>query len=140
MASEYEAKINNCADYIRSLRGNTGATSSTLMFALISTLLAKNKLSEKDIDVIFDVEKSSTISTLKSYFEANYGEPNFELQNEKEMEDVQKICVASIEEHKRYVKQVATQIKTPRQKKKDAALKAKGIDPADVDEDEEEDK
>jgi hypothetical protein len=135
--NEYEAKIKDSAEYIRNLRGQSGATANTLMFSLLATLLAKNKLSEKDIDVIFKVEIDSTVNTLKSYFTANYGDPTFDLKNEKELEDVQKIAVGGIEEIRKYVKDVAAKIKTPRQKNKDAALKAKGIDPADVEEEEE---
>ena len=137
--NEYEAKIKDSAEYIRNLRGNSGATSNTLMFSLLSTLLAKNKISDKDIEVIFKVEKDSTSNTLKSYFTANFGDPTFELKNEKELEDVQKVALAGIDEICKYIKDVAAKIKTPRQKKKDAVLKAKGIDPSEVEEDEEED-
>jgi hypothetical protein len=136
--NEYEAKIKSTAEYIRNLRGESGATSSTLMLGLLATLLSKNKLSEKDVDVIFDVEKESTIGTLKSYFQANFGDPTFDLKNEKELEDVEKVILMGLDEIKKYVKDVASKIKTPRQKKKDAALKEKGIDPADVEEEEEE--
>jgi len=135
--NEYEAKIKDSADYIRNLRGNSGATAGTLMYSLLATLLAKNKISEKDVDVIFKVEIDSTISTLKSWFTANFGEPTFELKNEKELEDVQKVIEDGIEEVHKYVKDVAGKIKTPRQKKKEAALKAKGIDPSEVEEEDE---
>ena len=137
--NEYEAKIKDTAEYIRNLRGNSGATASTLIYSLLSILMAKNKISEKDVDVVFKVELDSTLSTLKSYFTANFGEPTFELKNEKELEDVQKVITAGIDEVHKYVKDVAMKIKTPRQKKKDAALKAKGIDPSEAEEDEDDD-
>jgi hypothetical protein len=136
--NEYEAKIRSTAEYIRTMRANSGATSNTLVYTLLSVLYAKNKLTEHDVDVIFTVEKDSTISTLRSYFQANFGDPTFELKNEKELEDVQKVCVEGIAEVQKYVKEVSSKIKTKKQKKKDEALKAQGIEPEEDDEEEDE--
>jgi transcription initiation factor IIE alpha subunit len=134
MPNEYEAKIRNTADTIRSLRENSGATSSTFMFAVLATLLAKNKISDKDLDVIFDVEKFQTRNTLKSYYEQGQGDPHFEMKSEQELIDVQNVCDAQVDEYNKFVKQVASQIKTKRQKRKDGTIPGK-----DEDEDEDED-
>ena len=132
--TEYEAKVKDVADYIRNLRLTSGNMTSAMTFALISTLLAKRKLSENDVDTIFDVERGQSETTLKSYFNANMADPNFELKNEQEMEDVLKILNGGVEDMKKLVKQIATQIQTKRQKKKAAAG-----GPADSGEDEDED-
>jgi transcription initiation factor IIE alpha subunit len=137
MPNEYEAKIKSVADTIRSLRENSGATSSTFMFAIMATLVAKNKISDKDLDVIFDVEKSSTRNTLKSYYDQGQGDPRFEIKSEQELNDIERVCDFQVDEYNKFVKQVASQIKTKRQKRKDGTLPpARG---GDEDEEEEED-
>ncbi len=137
-ANEYDAKIRSMADTIRTLRESSGATSSTFMFAILATLLAKNKISDKDLDVIFDVEKMQTRNTLRSYCEANISDPHFDLKNEQEISDTGNVCDAVIDDYNKFVKQVASQIKTKRQKRKDGTLppvRRKGEE--DYDEDEE---
>lgn len=137
MPNEYEAKIRSVADTIRGLRENSGATSSTFMFAIMATLLAKNKISDKDLDVIFEVEKSSTRGTLKSYYDQGQGDPRFDIKSEQELNDVQKVCDFQVDEYNKFVKQVASQIKTKRQKRKDGTLPP--VRGGDEDEEEDED-
>ena len=44
--SEYEARLKSFANNVTEIRSATGATPSTLMFAMMSIMLAKNKITE----------------------------------------------------------------------------------------------
>jgi hypothetical protein len=117
--TEYEAKIRTVSSTINEMRATSGSTSTTLMFAFISIMLAKNKITDSDLEVIFDVEKNQTKQTLRSFFDQHYGDPDFELQNEKEMEDAIKFCLEYVDNIKANIKLAAEQLSTTKRKKKE---------------------
>jgi len=117
--NEYEARLKNIASTINEMRATSGATATTLMFSLLSSMLAKNKITEKDLDIIFEVEKGQARQTFRSYFDQNYGDPDFELKNAKEMEDALVYVVEYIELVKENVKLAAESLRGPRRKKKE---------------------
>lgn len=115
--NEYEAKIKSFANGVAEIRSSTGATSSTLMFTLISIMLAKNKITDKDIDIIFSVEKNQAANTVKEYFEQSYGEADFELQNEEDLKLAEKYVFEYIENMATQIRNAAVQLKPERKKR-----------------------
>ena len=116
--TEYEARLRSVASVVNEMRATSGATSSALMFAFLSVILAKGKITDTDLETIFEVEMSQSRQTLKSYFDQNYGEQGFELQNAEEMKDAEKYVVEYINIIMANVKGAAESIKDPRRKKK----------------------
>lgn len=115
--NEYEAKIKSFANGVAEVRSSTGATGSTLMFALMAIMLAKNKITDKDIDIIFSVEKTQAVNTMKSFFELSYGEPDFEIQNEEDLKLAEKYVFEYIENMATQTRSAAAQLKPERKKR-----------------------
>jgi len=115
--TEYESRIRSVSSLINEMRATSGSTATTLMFAFISVMLSKNKMTERDLEVIFDVERNQTKQTLQSYFNQNYGEDDFELKNEKEKEDAEKFCLEYVDNIKENIKLAAEHMESPRRKK-----------------------
>ncbi len=112
--NEYEARVKSFANGVAEIRDTTGATSSTLMFALMSIMLAKNKITDKDLDIIISVEKEQARSSMKSYFEQGYGNPDFEIQNEEELKLAETYLIEHIENIATQIKSAAAQLKPKR--------------------------
>jgi hypothetical protein len=117
MNSEYEARVKSFANNVTEIRSATGATASTLMFALMSVMLSKGKITDRDLEVMFDVEKGQASSTMRSYFQQNYGDPDFEINNEEELADAEKYLIGFLDEVKETVRLTAEQLMSPRRKK-----------------------
>lgn len=115
--NEYKAKIESVANDVAGIRSTSGNTSTTLMFGLLALMRAKNKITDKDLDIVFEIEKSQASSTLDSYFEKNYGDPNFSIQNESELKDAEKLLHSYVDNMKNYVTEAAKEINPPREKK-----------------------
>ena len=118
MPSEYEARLKSFANSVTEIRSASGATPSTLMFALMSIMLAKNKITDRDIDIIFSVEKAQALGTLKSYFDQGYGDPDFEVKNEEELKIAEEYCMEFIDTMSEQVKNTAGELKPERKSKK----------------------
>ncbi len=88
--NEYTARIKSFAASVSEVRSVSGSTATTLMFALMSLLLSKNKITNKDLEIIFDVEIGQSLTTMKGFFDASYGDPDFEIKNEIELKDAEK--------------------------------------------------
>lgn len=117
--SEYEARLKSFANSVTEIRSASGATPSTLMFGLMATMLAKNKITERDVDIIFSVEKGQTLSTMQSYFHQGYGDPDFEVRNEEELKVAEEFCMEFVDNMADQVKNTAAQLKPERKKKTD---------------------
>ena len=122
--TEYEARIRDFASSINEVRSSTGSTATTIMFALISVLLAKNKITDRDVDIIFDVESKQSENTMRSYFDQGYGDPDFEIKNEKELEDAKKYLLEYVDSIKENVKNAAKLLKPQRKKREDGSTRA----------------
>lgn len=109
--NEYEARIKSFANTVTEIRSASGATPSTLMFALMSVMLAKNKITDRDVEIMFSVEKGQTLNTLKSYFDQSYGDPDFEIKNEEELKLAEGYCMEFIDTMSEQVKNTAEQLK-----------------------------
>lgn len=118
--TEYEARIKDFAVSINEIRGSTGATATTLMFALMSVLLSKNKITDRDLDIIFDVEEKQAYNTMRSYFDQGYGDPSFELNNEEELKDAFNYTIEYINNIRENVRNAAIQLKPERKKKNES--------------------
>lgn len=114
--TEYEARLKSVANEVIAMRNTSGNTSTTLMFGLLALLRAKNKVTSKDLDIVFEVEKQGVKSTLDDYFGKNYGDENFAIQNEQELEEVRNFCNEYIENMKSFVNNAAEEI-APKRKK-----------------------
>jgi len=115
--NEYEARIKSFANTVTEIRSASGATPSTLMFALMAIMLAKNKITDRDVEIMFSVEKGQALNTLKSYFDQGYGDPDFEIKNEEELKLAEKYCMGFIDTMSEQVKNTAEQLKSIRKKK-----------------------
>lgn len=115
--NEYETRVKNFANGISEIRSSTGATSMTLMFAMLSVMLAKNKLTDKDLEIIFSVEKDQAKSTMQSYFDQGYGEDNFEINNKEELKLAEKYLLEFIDNIVDTIKNTAKVLKPDRKKK-----------------------
>lgn len=113
--SEYTNRLRSVSDDIIGYRNQSGNTAITVMFGVLSLLKAKNKITDKDLDIIFEVENSGMDNTLDDYFSKNYGESDFEIQNEYELEQVRKYCHDYVESMKKYVISAANEINPPKQ-------------------------
>lgn len=116
--SEYEARLKTFANNVTEIRSATGATPSTLMFAMMSIMLAKNKITERDVDIIFEVEKGQAASTMRSYFEQGYGDPDFEINNEEELKESEEFCMGFIDSMAEQVKLTAATLKPEKKAQK----------------------
>jgi hypothetical protein len=114
---EYEARIKSFANGVSEIRSATGATSTTLMFALMSVLLSKNKITDRDLEIIFDVENKQAYSTMQGYFDQNYGDPDFEIQNEEELKEAYEEIKRYITDIKNSIRGAADNLKPPKRKK-----------------------
>lgn len=114
--NEYEARLKSVANEVIAMRNTSGNTSTTLMFGLLALLRAKNKITSKDLEIVFEVEKQGIKSTLDDYFGKNYGDESFGIQNEQELEDVRKFCNDYVESMKNFVNNAAEEI-APKRKK-----------------------
>ena len=118
--SEYEARLKSFANDVTEIRSATGATPSTLMFAMMSIMLAKNKITERDVDIIFEVEKGQASGTMRSYFEQGYGDPDFEVNNEEELKDAENYCMEFIDSMAEQVKLTAATLKPEKKIQKES--------------------
>lgn len=116
--SEYEAKLKNSANLITGMRASGGTTATTLILGLLSVLSAKNKISRSDLEVVFEVEKQGAASTIKDWFTQHYGDPDFELHNEVERDEVIKLCEAQVDNMRDFVLSAAADITPPKRTKK----------------------
>jgi hypothetical protein len=83
----------------------------------MSVMLSKGKITDRDLEVMFDVEKGQASSTMRSYFQQNYGDPDFEINNEEELADAEKYLIGFLDEVKETVRLTAEQLMSPRRKK-----------------------
>jgi len=88
--NEYTSRLKSVSNEIIAMRNQSGSTSTTITFGTLALLKAKNKLTDKDLEIIFEVEKKGMSSTLDDYFSKNYGDSSFPINNEQELEDVRK--------------------------------------------------
>lgn len=116
--NEYQARIKSVANEVISMRSTSGATSSILMFGLFSLMLSKNKITEKDLDIIMQLEKENSENTLKDLFTQNYGEPGFEINNEGELDDVVSELNLYVDNIKDFIVNAAEEIKPPKKRTK----------------------
>lgn len=112
--NEYQARIKSVANEIISMRSTSGATSSILMFGLFSLMLSKNKITEKDLDIIMQLEKDNSENTLKDLFTQNYGDSTFEINNEAELDDVVSELHLYVDNIKNFIVNAAEEINPPK--------------------------
>jgi hypothetical protein len=86
------------------------------VFGLLALLRAKNKITNKDLDIVFEVEKQGIKNTLDDYFGKNYGDESFAIHNEQELEEVRRFCSEYIDSMKNFVNNAAEEI-APKRKK-----------------------
>ena len=115
--SEYIAKIKSVAEEVTGIRNTSGNTAMTIMFGVLSVLKSKNKITEKDLEIIFQIEKDQAAETLNSYFEKAYGNDTFPLQNKAELDDTQQVINGYVDRMFEYVMNAAEEIKPTRKKK-----------------------
>lgn len=116
--SEYESKIRNAANLITGMRASGGTTATTLILGLLSVFVSKNKLARSDLEVIFEVEKQGAANTVKDWFSQHYGDPNFELKNEVERDEVIKMCENQVDRLRDFVLSAAADITPPKRTRK----------------------
>lgn len=121
--SEYEAKLRNASNLITGMRASGGTTSTTLVLGLLSVLLSKKKIAKSDLEVIFEVERQGAELTVKDWFSQHYGNPDFNINNEVERDEVVKLCHEEVDRMRDFVISAASDIETP---KKSRATKTKG--------------
>lgn len=119
--TEYEARLKSVANEVIGMRNTSGNTSTTLVFGTLALLRAKNKITTKDLDIVFEVEKQGIKGTLDDYFGKNYGDESFGIQNEQELEDVRKFCYEYVENMKGFVNNAAEEIAPQTKKRKSTA-------------------
>jgi len=122
---EYKARLQSVVDYIRQLRSSSGITSNTLSFGLLSLMLSRKRITKEDLDVIFEVERKGSEETLKSLYIQNLGEKGFELENEQDLANANKLIEESIDIMKRNVVSAANEmfeLTPPKKKRKKADI------------------
>jgi hypothetical protein len=114
--NEYESRLRSVSNEIVGLRNSSGITSTTLMFGVLALLKSKNKITDKDLDIIFEVEKQGVKKTLDDYFEKNYGDESSQIANEEELKQVVKFCYEYVDNMKTFVTNAAKEINPPKKK------------------------
>lgn len=115
--NEYVSRLKSISNDIIGLRNQSGSTSTTITFGTLALLKAKNKITDKDLEIIFEVEKKGISSTLDDYFSKNYGDASFPINNQEELEDVRKFCYEYVDNMKGFVISAAQEINPPKKKK-----------------------
>lgn len=116
ITSEFQAKMKSVAMEFLSARKTSGDLTTTMMFALLSVLRSKNKITDKDLDIIFEVEKESIGAMLDEYFSHTHGDKNARIQNEEELKIVSRFAFAEMDNYKKQVAEAAMNIKPERKK------------------------
>lgn len=116
--NEYEARLRTVVEQLIELRGVSGTTISSLFLGLLTVLLSKNKITAKDLDIIFEAERQSAEGTMKDIFAKSYGDPEFPLRNEGEIDDVIKMYDDYLQKNKSFVTDAAKEIEPRARHKK----------------------
>lgn len=116
--SEYEAKLRNAANLVTGMRASGGTTATTLVLGLLSVMVAKHKIAKSDLEVVFEVEKQGAANTVKDWFTQHYGDPDFNINNEVERDEVVKICEEQVDKMMEFVISAATDIEPQKRKRK----------------------
>ena len=87
-------------------------------------MLAKNRITDKDLDIVFETEKQSAAGTMRDLFERSYGDPDFPLNNEGEIDDVLNLYNEYMDKNRDFVSMAAGGLaeEKPRRKKKEIAI------------------
>lgn len=108
--SEYEAKIRNAANLVTGMRASGGTTATTLTLGLLSVLVSKNKITKSDLEVVFEVERQGAESTIREWYSQNQGDPDFNINNEVERDEVIKMCHVQVDKMREFVESAASDI------------------------------
>jgi hypothetical protein len=116
VTTEFQAKMKSVAMEFLESRKVSGDMTTAMMFALLSLLKSKNKITDRDLDIIFEVEKESIAAALNEYFAYTHGDRNARIQNEEELKIVSRYAFAEIDNYRKQVADAASNLKTPRNK------------------------
>ena len=117
-ASEFQARMKSVAMEFLNSRKVSGDLTMQMMFSVLSLLKSKNKITDKDLDVIFEVEKETVGAMLEEYFNYTHGDRNARMQNEEELKVVSKYAFAEIDNYRKQVAGAATDLKPVRKPRK----------------------
>jgi hypothetical protein len=118
--NEYESKLKSVANDFITSRITSGSMLLTLMFGLLSVLIGKNKIAEKDLDVIFEVDERILIKTINEYFTTNYGDSISLIQNDQELELVLSYAKEYTKHYKKQIVDASDSLReTKKSRKKD---------------------
>ena len=122
ITNEFQAKMKSVAMGFLNARKVGGDLTITTMFALLSILKSKNKVTDKDLDIIFEVEKESISDMLNEYFSYTHGDRNARIQNEEELKIISRFAFMEIDNYKKQITEAANNIK-PERKPKQSELR-----------------
>lgn len=108
--TEYEAKIKEAANDIKYLRSSSGAMYGSMIFGLISILLANKKINKVDLETILEVERNEIKNSVKSYVESNYGQENAAINRTEDVKQVEKLCLEYVDEIKNMIVEISKKI------------------------------
>lgn len=125
IVNEFQAKMKSVAMEFLSSRKVSGDTVTMMMFALLSLLRSKNKVTDKDLDTIFEVEKEAVAASMEEYFSHTHGDRNARIQNEEELKIVSRYAFAEIDNIKAQVIDAAANLRPSRKPRKPAETSIK---------------
>jgi hypothetical protein len=118
ITNEFQARMKSVAMEFLGSRKASGDITTTMMFALLSILKSKNKITEKDIDIIFEVEKESIAAMFQEYFDHTNGDRNAKMQNEEELLIARGYAFKEIDNYKKQVLEASQNLKPERKQGK----------------------
>ncbi|MEM4271181.1 MAG: hypothetical protein QXO70_03760 [Candidatus Pacearchaeota archaeon] len=115
--NEYEVRLKSISEDILNYRYSNGRASISIIFSVLSILLARKKLTTEDVEVIVNIEKKNVEKLLHDFYVNNFGSENFQIKSEVELELVKKFCLDYIDGFKDMVFKSAEEIGFSRKKK-----------------------
>lgn len=117
--SEHELTLKSVADNIIDYRYSNGRASISIIFSVLSLMLAKNKINESDVDIILNIEKKNILSILKDFYAKSFGSESATIKNERELGLVEKYCIEYIDNFKLALIKAAEEMGFKKRKKRD---------------------
>lgn len=118
ITTEFQARMKSISMEFLGSRKVSGDLVLQMMFSLLSLLRSKNKITDKDLDIIFEVEKESIAAMLQEYFSHTYGDRNARIQNEEELKIVSRFAFSEMDNYREQIADAARNLKTPRKPRK----------------------
>jgi hypothetical protein len=115
--NEYEMKLKSVAGEFISARSSNGSMSFTILFGLLSVLVGKNKITEKDLDVIFEVEERILLKNIADHFSSNFGSPGSMIENDQELKAVTELCKEQIKFYKTQIINASNSLRESKRKR-----------------------